>query len=124
MIPYIQRGQTTCTNCEKPFEYDTVAAKRKPRVCPKCKEGLLRLREDAKRFQRKGQGRSMSSDTMAVMSYADIGARLGISDERVRQIERIALAKLRALCIQLQIDSASEVFEHDAPSGTRTAKYL
>ena len=120
MIPYASRGVTTCGSCEKQFDYDIHAAKRKPRTCPRCKDRLLEIREVARRAKFTPSN-GVSLEPLAVMSYDEVGEKLGISGERVRQIERRALAKLKEMCIQMQIDNGG-IMEKDSRCETMTPR--
>jgi hypothetical protein len=98
MIPYHHLGVTECHACKKRLEYDVTLCKKKPRLHPECKAARLAAREAARREQVKQRNADCKPDLLeklAVRSYAEVGEMVGLSAERVRNIEQAALQKLR-----------------------------
>ena len=89
---YMERW--TCANCGH-VGVRSVVIPRKRRVCESCRK-LKRIRKPPKpKVERPARDGIFSAGTQAEKRFAEIGAIMGLSRERVRQIEFAAMRKFR-----------------------------
>lgn len=98
MTPFVFAKKSICKRCKVPFFFD--GAIRFKSFCPACLKLNIAEQTKAKHARRKATDARFGycGDTLtsgAVLGYHDIGRRLGISHQAVREAERSALAKLR-----------------------------